>query len=99
MPSIRHPVSIRNARPSDSAELALLRHALWPEGSVTEHQTEVESMLAGTWAAIYPYLILVAETDASNLVGFAEVTLRSMADGCDPSRPVGFLEGWFVSDR
>lgn len=91
--------AVRVAQPSDSGQLALLRHALWPEGSVTEHQAEVEAMLAGTWSAVYPYLILVAETEGSSLIGFAEVTLRSMANGCDPSRPVGYLEGWFVSDQ
>jgi aminoglycoside 6'-N-acetyltransferase I len=30
-------------------------------------------------------------------LGFAEVDLRSHADGCDPARPVGYLEGWYVA--
>ena len=30
--------------------------------------------------------------------GFLEAGLRSHADGCDPSRPVGFVEGWFVAE-
>jgi aminoglycoside 6'-N-acetyltransferase I len=34
----------------------------------------------------------------SALVGFLEAGLRSHADGCDPTRPVGFVEGWFVLD-
>jgi aminoglycoside 6'-N-acetyltransferase I len=38
---------------------------------------------------------LVAE-DQGRLVGFVEVGLRSHADGCDPKRPAGFLEGWYV---
>jgi aminoglycoside 6'-N-acetyltransferase I len=34
------------------------------------------------------------------LVGFVEVGLRSHAYGCDPSYPVGYIEGWYVvADR
>jgi aminoglycoside 6'-N-acetyltransferase I len=25
--------------------------------------------------------------------------LRSHADGCNPSRPVGYVEGWFVAEN
>jgi len=32
------------------------------------------------------------------LIGFVEVGLRSHADGCDPSQPVGYIEGWFVAE-
>ena len=70
-----------------------MRHALWPEGSVDEHRAEIEAIVAGAWSTIYPYLILLMEG-----VGFAEVTLRSRADGCDPLRPVGYLEGWYVAE-
>jgi len=31
-------------------------------------------------------------------VGFLEVGLRSHADGCNPSRPVGYIEGWYVTE-
>lgn len=31
------------------------------------------------------------------LVGFLEVDLRSHADGCNPSQPVGYIEGWYVA--
>lgn len=44
---------------------------------------------------MFPYVVLVAEIDQT-IVGFADVTLRSYADGCDPRRPVGYLEGWYV---
>jgi len=46
-----------------------------------------------------PLMNFVAETSAGRLVGFAEVDLRSHADGCDPSRPVGYLEGWYVAEN
>ncbi len=31
------------------------------------------------------------------MVGFLEVSVRSHADGCDPSTPVGYIEGWYVA--
>src|SRR5262249_5308592 len=37
----------------------------------------------------------VAETDQGAAVGFAEITIRPFANGCD-SRPVPFLEGIWV---
>ena len=89
-------MNVRPLRASDVDELAPLRHALWPEGSVAEHRGELEGIIAGEWSAIYPYMVFVLE-DAS-LIGFAEVTLRSRADGCDPLRPVGYLEGWYVAE-
>ena len=39
--------------------------------------------------------VLVAEDASHRLVGFAEVSRRTWAEGCDTS-PVGFLEGWYV---
>jgi aminoglycoside 6'-N-acetyltransferase I len=41
---------------------------------------------------------LVALDDNGALIGFLEVGLRSHADGCDPSNPVAFVEGWFVQE-
>jgi aminoglycoside 6'-N-acetyltransferase I len=43
--------------------------------------------------------ILVSEDENGALIGFLEVGLRSHADGCDPARPVGFVEGWFVQEQ
>jgi aminoglycoside 6'-N-acetyltransferase I len=43
-----------------------------------------------------PLINFVAEAADGTLAGFAEVDLRSHADGCDPARPVGYLEGWYV---
>jgi len=46
-----------------------------------------------------PLVNLVAEAADGKLVGFAEVDLRSHADGCDPAHPVGYLEGWYVTQE
>jgi aminoglycoside 6'-N-acetyltransferase I len=45
-----------------------------------------------------PLIHLVAEASDRRLVGFLEVGLRSHADGCHPSRAVGFIEGWYVAE-
>ncbi len=88
----------RPARGADRKALAVLRHALWPEGSIDEHEGELKLIFDGKWSRIYPYVVFVSESASGELCGFAEVTVRSRADGCDPSRPVGYLEGWYVSE-
>jgi aminoglycoside 6'-N-acetyltransferase I len=88
-------MEIREARPGDCAPLARLRHALWPESSVDEHAGELSRILSGENPGTLPSVILVAD-DAREVVGFVETGLRSHADGCDPARPVGYLEGWYV---
>jgi aminoglycoside 6'-N-acetyltransferase I len=92
-------VHIRQAKPADRDQLARLREALWPETSATEHARELEPILAGETPGIMPLANFVAETADGRLFGFAEVDLRSHADGCNPTRPVGYLEGWYVADE
>lgn len=70
--------------------------ALWPDGTTRDHDRLVRSVLDGRPRSTLPLTFLVAERDGA-LVGFAEVGLRSHANGCDPVRPVGFLEGWYVA--
>jgi aminoglycoside 6'-N-acetyltransferase I len=98
-PPLRYRFSMNHARlaqPSDRAELAGLRFALWPEGPLDDHAAELDEIFAGAWSATYPYVVFVIEDGDGTLLGFCEVTLRSRADGCDPALPVGFLEGWYV---
>jgi aminoglycoside 6'-N-acetyltransferase I len=91
MPAIR----IRPAQPSDCLHLSRMRAALWPDSSVEEHAHELMPILDGTMSFPFPQLNFIAEA-SGQLVGFLEVGLRSHADGCDPSHPVGFIEGWYV---
>jgi aminoglycoside 6'-N-acetyltransferase I len=72
-------------------ELAKMRASLWPDAPVEEHLKELESA-----SSSLPSTILVAHDEEAGVIGFLEVGLRSHADGCDPARPVGFVEGWFV---
>ena len=89
---------IRAAMPSDCEPLSRLREALWPDSSSQQHAEKITSILGNTYNGKMPLVIFVAEDINRGLVGFIEVGLRSHADGCDPSRPVGFVEGWFVAD-
>lgn len=87
--------AIRQAMPGDEEALVCLRHDLWPDTSVAAHRAEVDAIVAGRPRSTLPLVVFVAESE-DRLIGFVEVGLRSHADGCDPSRPCGFLEGWYV---
>jgi aminoglycoside 6'-N-acetyltransferase I len=89
-------IRIRRATAADGDSLARMCAALWPKSSAAEHARELEPILAGEPVGTMPLVILVAESDDGGLVGFVEASLRSHADGCDPSRPTGYVEGWYV---
>ena len=88
-------VQLREAGLSDAPAVAVLRARLWPDTPPADHEMELRQLLAGDGRGAWPPVIVVAER-ASRLVGFAEAGLRSHADGCDPTRPCGYLEGWYV---
>jgi len=96
-------ISIRLAQLSDRDQLARMLQALWPDASAEEHARELTLILEGKPVTTLPLVILVAELvdEASDrtLAGFLEVDLRSHADGCDPLRPVGYIEGWYVAEN
>jgi aminoglycoside 6'-N-acetyltransferase I len=91
-------IRVRPGKPPDREQLLLMRMALWPDLSVDEDRQELDAALSGKPMGTMPLTILVAEIGDGDLVGFLEVGLRSHADGCDTSVPVGFVEGWFVSE-
>jgi aminoglycoside 6'-N-acetyltransferase I len=76
-----------------------MRGLLWPDASFREHLAELEAGLTNPGQPGFPVVVLVAEDEHGTLTGFLEVGLRSHADGCDPARPVGFIEGWFVVEE
>jgi aminoglycoside 6'-N-acetyltransferase I len=90
-------VTVRFARQPDITELVRMREALWPSASTEEHARELAALLDGSAQRTMPLAVLVAEAPDRRLLGFVEVGLRSHADGCDPARAVGFLEGWYVA--
>jgi aminoglycoside 6'-N-acetyltransferase I len=93
-------MKIRPAHLSDLDQLAHLCEALWPSSSAAEHAQELRLILEGnaTLVVTMPIEIFVADTSGGTLVGFVEVDLRSHADGCNSSQPVGYIEGWYVAE-
>jgi aminoglycoside 6'-N-acetyltransferase I len=71
---------------------------LWPDASLEEQLKELDAALSNRVSGTLPATILVSQNENGALLGFIEVGLRSHADGCDPARPVGFVEGWFVQE-
>jgi aminoglycoside 6'-N-acetyltransferase I len=84
-------LNVREMHVSDRDAWIEMRDSLWPhEESPSLHAREVETILAGddAWG-------FIAESIDGTSAGFAEVSIRRYANGCD-SRPVPFLEGIFV---
>src|SRR5689334_11193529 len=92
-------IRIRPAQLSDHGQLLRFRQALWPKASADEHARELTLILEGRAPVTMPLIILVAEASDATLAGFLEVDLRSHADGCNPLRPVGYVEGWYVAEN
>jgi aminoglycoside 6'-N-acetyltransferase I len=90
---------IRQAHAADRVSLAEMRALLWPDASFEEHLKELDAIFNGCVNSTLPSAIFVSQGADGALTGFLETGLRSHADGCDPSLPVGFVEGWFVRDR
>lgn len=72
-----------------------MRGALWPDQPQEHLDAEAVAFLAGRLHM--PALVLVA-VDAAGTCGFAEVSIRPYAEGCETER-VGYLEGWYVEPR
>jgi aminoglycoside 6'-N-acetyltransferase I len=85
-------MQIRELSPGDADEWSRMREALWPDATAAQHRAELPD-----WCGRPDRVVFVAVREEGGLAGFAEVGLRSVADGCDTS-PVGYLEGWYVAD-
>ena len=84
---------IRPVAPVDAAAWEQMRQQLWP-APPGEHAAEIQRFFANRAQTLLAE-VLVAEDESGRAIGFAELSIRSHADGCD-SRGVGYLEGWFV---
>ena len=99
MKSFDH-IIIKKAEKSDFPLVAELRHRLWPQDSVAEHQSELQEL-----SEIAPLCDFIAYDttsdggyDTDTAVAFAEASIRPYANGC-LYRPVAFLEGiWCAYD-
>ncbi len=81
-----------NAGDAEHEVYARLRTKLWP---MPLEQSLAESLEILAQPAKWAVFLARAEDGAS--IGFLEVCLREYAEGATSS-PVGFLEGWFVSE-
>lgn len=79
-------------RPLTSAELPdwrRMRFALWPHMSEQDFESESADILAGR---AHDFVLIAVDSATGAACGFAEVSIRNVAEGCD-TRDVGFLEG------
>jgi len=83
-------MNIRKATESDKIAWIRMRKILFPDCPDERHQLETDQILSSNGT------VLVAETSAFELVGFAELSIRTdHVEGTEDS-PVPYLEGWFV---
>jgi aminoglycoside 6'-N-acetyltransferase I len=82
--------TVRQVNASDLPAWAEMRAALWPEETAPVHAREIEQILGSddTWG-------FIAETADGASAGFAELSIRKYANGCE-TQPVPFLEGIWV---
>ncbi len=83
-------MQIRLLRPDELEVWLTLRERLWPDSPRGDLAGEQQEIVANPERNG----VLVAALQ-DTLVGFAEVSLRDWAEGCE-TRPVGYLEGWYV---
>ena len=94
---VRRPaprVTVRPVTREDAPAWLRLRVALWPDGSESEHRAEIAQFLDGRSRQLEEALI--ARDSRGEVVGFAELSIWSYAEGCRTDR-VAFLEGWYVA--
>jgi len=86
-------MTIRRVRHEEAEAWLALRMSLWPETDEPQHRKEMAMMLSDAER----FAVLVCQDPNGELAGFAEVSLRAWAEGCESS-PVGYLEGWYVAE-
>jgi aminoglycoside 6'-N-acetyltransferase I len=84
-------ISIRRMTEADTSAWAEMRRALWPFTTPEENAKDIANILNAPdmWG-------FIACDAADAPAGFAEVSLRRYANGCEES-PVPFLEGIWVA--
>lgn len=85
---------VRPVQRSDTADWLRMRREFWPDGSESEHATEIEEFFGGSSGE--PAAAFMAEDGESRVVGLAELSIRPCAEGCRTHR-VAYLEGWYVA--
>lgn len=81
---------VRDARPEDIAAWAAMRAQLWPDVDAVGLAEDLPAML--TDATLWNFILTDANGQA---VGFAEIQLRTMFDGCVVA-PYPHIEGIWI---
>ncbi|MBU0719126.1 MAG: GNAT family N-acetyltransferase [Planctomycetes bacterium] len=84
-------MQVRLLGSGDHDEWLRMRRCLWPDCAIDILQAEMTDILADR----NDQAVFVAVRSAGSLGGFAETSIHPHAIGCD-TRPVGYLEGWYV---
>lgn len=74
-------MTVRDMRPGDLPALVSMMRRLWPEAGEYDFSDET---------------VFVWERENGDIGGFASLSVRPWAEGCDSS-PVPFVEGWWVA--
>lgn len=82
---------VRPVAEKDFQEWFRLRKRLWDQSSDEEHRAEMLDIFEHRETQ----LVLVAELNNGNLIGFLEASIRPFVEDCH-SDHVGYLEGWYV---
>ena len=70
-----------------------MRSRLWPDCGAADNAHDLAEFAAGRSALRVVFLAFAGE----EAVGFAEISERSVVDGCDG--PAAYLEGWYVEPQ
>ncbi|HUF03909.1 MAG TPA: aminoglycoside 6'-N-acetyltransferase [Aridibacter sp.] len=82
---------IRRLAERDSGQWLNLRRRLWDELTESEHIEEMREIFGQQETQ----LVLVAELDEREIVGFLEASIRPFVEDCRTDH-VGYIEGWYV---
>ena len=77
-----------------------MRSELWPEDGAETHAREIDELFAQgigrPYVALLAFDVTAGDASSPSPVGFAELSVRPVVDGCTGDR-VGYLEGWYVA--
>ncbi len=86
-------LTIRPITEKDVPAWGRMRSTLWPDCPAEENAEEARKYFrGGDLKLVFVALI------GGDYVGFAEISERSIVDGCDDG-PAAYLEGWFVEQQ
>ena len=87
-------MQIHEATSEDFERWQILRRKLWDDVTEEENREFFQDFLQNH----EKLLVVVAETNHSDLAGFLEAGIRQdYVEGCETDR-VGYIEGWFVEE-